>query len=284
MTRLFLLSLLVSTAAAAQTPQMPAPQMPAEASQADIDAFGAALGTQRTPIREVGILVYDGVNDLDVFGPRSVLGAMFVTTRTRLVSVDPGTVRTAMGVTVVPDAIIADVDSLDLLVVPGGGTETIEAMYDARVQDWIRRIDRTTTYTTAVCNGGWILAATGLLEGRRAATNWHRGGEMMARYGATFTGERYSHDGKYWTSAGVTAGMDMSLALLQDIYGDAFTQAVMLDMEYAPQPPVAGGTPATTPAPVLDFMEAMYDSGFAPVFERLDPDHPLSPLHTASGD
>ena len=271
MTRILLL-LVVSAAAArtlaAQTPGLPpAPEGPSDHTGAHhSDHMAAALGAQRTPVREVGILVFDGVADLDVMGPRSVLAGM-MTPRMRLISVHPGPVRTALGVTLVPEATIADVDSLDLLVVPGGA---IDAMFDERVLDWIRRVDRTTTYTASVCNGAWILAATGLLEGRRASTHWYRAEAMLARYGATFSGERYTHDGKYWTSTGITAGIDMSLALLQDIYGDAYPQAVMLDMEYDPRPPVQGGTPATTPAAIVDFMTAMYDDAFLAAIERGD--------------
>ena len=226
--------------------------------------------TPRHDIREIGILVYDGVNDLDVMGPRYVLGQI-MGARTRLVAVEPGHVRTVMGVEIVPDATIADVDSLDVLVVPGGFRGTIEAVYDTAVHDWIRAIDRTTTYTAGVCTGGWVLAATGLLEGRRATTNWYRADEMLAKYGATFTDERYTTDGKYWTSAGVTAGMDMSLAMLVDLYGGTdYAQGVMLDMEYDPAPPIAGGSPETTDPAVLDMMRAMYDMGVQPLIEQLE--------------
>ena len=265
MLRLFLLSLLAATAASAQTPA--APDAPSRAVDVhDTNHMTDALGAQRVPVREVGILVFDGVADLDVMGPRSVLAGM-MTPRVRLISVDAGPIRTGLGVTIVPEATIADVDSLDILVVPGG---TADLMFDERVLDWIRRVDRTTTYTASVCNGGWTLAATGLLDGRRASTHWYRAQEMLGRYGATYTGDRYTRDGKYWTSAGITAGIDMSLALLQDIYGDAYPQAVMLDMEYDPQPPVTGGTPARTPAEIVTFMTRMYDSGFLPVIERGD--------------
>ena len=227
------------------------------------------LGTPKHVVREVGILVYDGVNDLDVMGPRYVLGQI-MGARTRLVSVEPGSVRTVIGVEIVPDATIADVDSLDILVVPGGFRGTIEAVYDTAIHDWIRRVDQTTTYTAGVCTGGWVLAATGLLEGRHATTNWYRADEMLSKYGATFTDERYTHDGKYWTSAGVTAGMDMSLAIVQDIYGDGYTQGVMLDMEYDPAPPVTGGSPEKTDPAVYRMMEAMYDMGVQPLIQELE--------------
>ncbi len=227
------------------------------------------LGTPKHDIRTVGILVYDGVNDLDVMGPKYVLGQL-MGAKTFLVSVEPGHITTVMGTEIVPDTMMAEVDALDILVVPGGFRGTIEAVYDSGIHDWIRQIDQTTTYTAAVCTGGWVLAATGLLRGRRATTNWYRAEEMLAKYGATFTDERYTNDGKYWTSAGVTAGMDMSLAIMNDLWGEGYTQGVMLDMEYDPAPPIPGGSPETTRPDVLQMMQAMYDMGVLPLMEQLE--------------
>ncbi|MEO0556923.1 MAG: DJ-1/PfpI family protein [Bacteroidota bacterium] len=137
------------------------------------------VGTPKHEIREIGILVYPGVNDLDVIGPKYVL-AQILGARTRLVSTVPGEVTTVMGTRLVPDVTTAEVDSLDILVVPGGFSGTIEAVYDEGLHDWIRRVDATTTYTAGVCTGSWVLASTGLLDGRRATTNWHRAEERLA--------------------------------------------------------------------------------------------------------
>ncbi|MEM1127544.1 MAG: DJ-1/PfpI family protein [Bacteroidota bacterium] len=252
---------------------------PALAQDADTTAGPAAdrtalmrevFGTPQHDIRTIGILVYDGVNDLDVLGPKYVL-AQIRGAETHLVSTTPGPIRTVLGTTLVPDTVMADVDALDILVVPGGFRGTIEAAYDDQLHAWIRQIDQTTTYTAAVCTGTWVLAATGLLEGRQATTNWYRAEEMLAKHGATFSGDRYTQDGKYWTAAGVTAGMDMALALLIDLYGGpAFAQAIMLDMEYDPAPPIPGGSPATTAPAVLALMQAMYDAGVLPLMEQLE--------------
>ena len=77
-------------------------------------------------------------------------------------------------------------------------------------------IDKNTYYTTSVCTGSWILGATGLLKDKNVSSNWYRAEEIMKMYGAHFKPERYVQDGKYWTSAGVTAGMDMALGI--DVY------------------------------------------------------------------
>ena len=228
----------------------------------------AILGKPKQAIKTIGILVYDGVNDLDMMGPRYVLGQAGA--KTRLIGVRPGPIKTVMGVQVVPDAVIDDVQQLDILIIPGGFTGTVEAAYDRRVLDWIRAIDRNTVYTGAVCTGVWILGATGLLEGRRASTNWYREEEFLRKYKAIPAHERYTRDGKYWTSAGVTAGMDMSLAILHDNWGERYTQGVMLDMEYDPAPPITGGTPEKTGRLVTWMMKAMYDAGITPLIERLE--------------
>lgn len=228
----------------------------------------AILGKPKHPIRQIGILVYDGVNDLDFTGPRYILGQAGATTR--LIGVKPGPIKTVMGVQVIPDTVIDDVKHLDILIIPGGFTGTIEAAYDDRVLAWIRTIDKGTIYTGAVCTGVWILGATGLLEGKRASTNWYREEEFLRKYKAIPANERYTRDGKYWTSAGVTAGMDMSLAILNDNWGQRYTQGVMLDMEYDPAPPIQGGTPEKTSWLVEWMMKAMYDSGIDPLIKRLE--------------
>lgn len=228
----------------------------------------AILGTPKQSIKTIGILVYDGVNDLDFMGPRYVFGQTGA--RVQLIALNPGNFRTVMNVEIVPNTIIDSVNRLDILLIPGGFKGTIEAAYDERVLNWIRKIDSTTTYTASVCTGGWILGASGLLKGRRATTNWYRAEEFMKKYGATYSGERYTNDGKYWTAAGVTAGMDMSLAIVNDNWGKKYTQGIMLDMEYAPEPPVVGGTPEKTSWLVEWMMNAMYDAGVNPLIDSLE--------------
>ena len=220
-------------------------------------------------IKTVGILVYDGVNSLDVFGPHYVLGQLMGIER-QLIALKPGNVKTVMGIEIVPTTTIDEVDSLDIVVIPGGFRGTIEAAYDEKVHQWIRDIDQTTTYTASVCTGGWILASTGLLKGKKATTNWFDAENMLKRHGVTFVNERFTNDGKYWTSAGVTAGMDMSLALLAEIAGKDYAQGVMLDLEYDPQPPFEGGSPEKTKPAVYEYMNDMYKSGVDAIIEEIE--------------
>lgn len=234
-----------------------------------VNSMELFFGKPKHDIKTIGILVYDGVNDLDLMGPRYILGqAMGV--KTKLIGLRKGNIKTVMGVEIVPNTIIDSVSKLDILIIPGGFTGTIEAAYNKNLHDWIRKIDKTTTYTGAVCTGVWILGATGLLENKKASTNWYREEEFLKKYKAIPSQLRYTNDGKYWTSAGVTAGMDMSLAIMKDIYGDKYAQAIMLDMEYDPQPPIEGGTPDKTNWAVNWMMKEMYDGGVNPLIDSLE--------------
>ena len=266
---LYLVAVLFVLSACQQTPNQENSDYHSTASATPQINKNDKLTFKEYDIKTVGFLVYDGVNSLDVFGPHYVLGQLMGVER-KFIALEPGNIKTVMGIEIVPNTTIDDVDSLDILVIPGGFRGTIEAAYDAKVHQWIRDIDKTTTYTASVCTGGWILASTGLLEGKKATTNWYDAENMLSKYGATFVDERYTNDGKYWTAAGVTAGMDMSLALLAEIAGEDYAQGVMLDMEYDPQPPFAGGSPEKTRPAVFEYMNGMYKAGVDAIIEEME--------------
>lgn len=97
------------------------------------------------------------------------------------------------------------------------------------------------------------------MKDKPATTHWYGKQVPEGEYGAHYQPKRYIRSGKYWTSAGVTAGMDMALALVNDIAGEKYTRAAMLDLEYAPEPPFKGGTEATTAPRTTAWYRAMYD-------------------------
>jgi putative intracellular protease/amidase len=231
------------------------------------DEIMSAIDLPSHPIKNIGILVYDGVNDLDLTGPRYVLKSLMGVS-VQMIAVKPGTITTVMGMQILPDTTMDQVNNLDILVIPGGATETVKLSYNQKVLDWIKMIDEHTVYTTSVCTGGWILGKTGLLSGKKATGNWFRAKEILAANGAQFVNKRYVKDGKYWTSAGVTAGMDMSLAIMNELVGPEYTQGVMLDMEYDPNPPIKGGSVKNTDAAVLELMNQMYSSMVDPILEE----------------
>jgi transcriptional regulator GlxA family with amidase domain len=194
---------------------------------------------------QIVIALYDRFTALDAVGPHQVLAhvpgaeVIFASERARSVSDETGTL------TLVADASYADVPAPDVLLVPGGPGQSAQ-MGDTPLRDWLLAADRTTTWTTSVCTGALILAAAGLLDGRQATTYWMAMNEL-GRLGAKPVHDRYVFDGKYATSAGVSAGLDMALALAARLTDDETAQAIQLGIEYAPDPPYNAGSPATAP-------------------------------------
>ena len=218
----------------------------------------------RVKIKTVGILLYDNYAVLDAMGPYHVLSEL-MGAKVFFVGRHKGLITTGNGMKVQCDTSIAEVKNLDILVIPGGLTETYTASQDTTLLNWIRAIDVNSKYTTSVCTGAWILAATGLLKDHQATTHWFGKKFLKDKFGIRAEDKRYVQSGKYWTSAGVSAGIDMSLGLIQDIMGEKYAQMVMLDLEYDPQPPVKGGNEHNTDQAIVADMRAMYDSAIAPV-------------------
>lgn len=218
-------------------------------------------------IKTIGVYVYDGFNTLDAIGPYQVLSEL-MKVDIFFVAKKKGFVKNQRGLEINVTKSFEDVQQLDILVIPGGAKETFLQTQDQEVLDWIRKIDKTSVYTTSVCTGGWILGATGLLEGKNVSCNWYRADEIMKMYGATYKPERYVRDGKYWTSAGVTAGMDMAFGIMNELMGEKYTKGVMLDLEYDPKPPYDAGSVTKTDKIVADMMLEMYDLGLKDYFKE----------------
>ncbi|HET6626798.1 MAG TPA: DJ-1/PfpI family protein [Nocardioidaceae bacterium] len=190
---------------------------------------------------QIAILLFEQVTALDAVGPYEVLSRM-PGARAVFVGERVGPVRTDLGTLALhADATLEDVTRPDLVVVPGGIGQQGH-MLDGVVHDWLRTVDRASMYTTAVCTGSLILAAAGLLEGRRATSHWVRRDDL-AQHGAIPTEGRVVFDGKYVTAAGVSAGIDMGLTLAGRIAGDERAHAIQCGIEYDPQPPYDAGSP-----------------------------------------
>ena len=220
----------------------------------------------KVPIKKIGILLYDGYNTLDAMGPYHTL-AEIMGAKTYFIAKKRGFVKNQRGLEVKVDSSFNDVSSLDILVIPGGAGETFMQTQDTTTLNWIKKIDKTTKYTASVCTGSWILGATGLLKGKNVTSNWYRAEEVMKMYGANYTEGRWVQDGKYWTSAGVSAGIDMSLAIIDDLLGKKYTEAAMLYLEYDPKPPYNAGVPRKTDPLVADMMKEMYDMLLLPLIQ-----------------
>jgi putative intracellular protease/amidase len=200
----------------------------------------------------IAILLYDRLTALDAIGPYEVLSRL-PDARVSFVAQQAGPVRTDSGMlTIVAERAIDEAEQPDILLVPGGPGE-VAARAGGPVLDWITGVDERTTWTTSVCTGSLILAAAGLLEGRRATSHWLALGEL-GRLGALPVAERVVFDGKLVTAAGVSAGIDMALALAAEVAGEKVAQAIQLGIEYDPQPPFDAGSPGRAPAQVVGML------------------------------
>jgi putative intracellular protease/amidase len=202
----------------------------------------------------IAILLYDKFTALDAIGPYEVLSRLPGATVT-FVAAEPGPVRTDNGMlTLLAERSLKDTREPDLVLVPGGPGE-VATRAGGVALDWLREADRTSTWTTSVCTGSLILAAAGLLDGRRATTHWLAFDELR-RLGAEPVDERVVFDGKLVTGAGVSAGIDMALTLVAQIAGDVVAQAIQLGIEYDPQPPFDAGSPHKAPVEIVELLRS----------------------------
>ena len=203
---------------------------------------------------DIAIVVYDRFTALDAIGPYEVLSRLpgarlsFVAERAGPVGTDNGMLS------IVAEVALHDAGSPDVVLVPGGPGE-VAARAGGEVLEWLAEAAETSTWTTAVCTGSLILAAAGLLEGRRATTHW-LALEELGRLGAEPVSERVVFDGNIVTAAGVSAGIDMALSLAERIAGREVAQAIQLGIEYEPEPPFHAGSPDTAPAGIVAALRA----------------------------
>lgn len=201
----------------------------------------------------IAILLFEKMAAQDAVGPYEVFRCV-PGWEVELVGKRAGEVRAEGGLGLSVDRALADVDETDAVLVPGGrGSDAVAA--DAEVLDWLRRIDERTRWTISVCTGAMILGAAGLLEGKRATSNWLFL-DRLPDYGAEPVGGRWVEDGKTITAAGVTAGIDMALHLVGREAGAEVAQAVQLGIEYDPDPPFDSGSPEKAPAAVVEAVRA----------------------------
>jgi transcriptional regulator GlxA family with amidase domain len=204
------------------------------------------------------IVLFDRFTALDAVGPYEVLSSLpgaeviFAAHAPGPVANEKGTLR------LIADTALAGVPHADVIVVPGGPGQHAR-MTDEALLGWLRAVDAGSAWTTSVCTGSLLLAAAGLLKGRRATTHW-LAMDQLAGLGTVPAAGRVVTDGKYMTAAGVSAGLDMALALAGTLAGDAVAQSVQLALEYDPQPPYQAGSPVTAPAAIVGALRARRSS------------------------
>ena len=200
--------------------------------------------------------LYPRVTQLDFTGPYEVFWRL-PRAKCILASVSGGDVEADGGITFTRVRRLSEIDRCSLVCVPGG-FGTIEAMEDQELLAQLQRLAMTARYVTSVCTGSLVLGAAGLLKGKRATSHW-AWRDALSAFGATPDSGRVVRDGNVFTGGGVTAGIDFALAVVAEIAGDDYAQAVQLSMEYAPAPPFNSGSPDVAPAHILAGTQQRYE-------------------------
>ncbi|OOE65909.1 glutamine amidotransferase [Salinivibrio sp. IB868] len=184
----------------------------------------------------IGIYVYEHAEVLDFAGPFEVfstakrLGAD--SWQVGLIAEQDSPLLARGGLRVVPDYHLANHPTLDVLLVVGGVHH--EQVTNPSVIDWVKQQDAITQCTASVCTGAFILAEAGLLNGRKVITHWEDMDDLSRAYPplSVVSGKRWVRDGKYLTSAGISAGIDMSLQLVADLHSEDLALRVAKQMDY----------------------------------------------------
>jgi transcriptional regulator GlxA family with amidase domain len=197
---------------------------------------------------KIAYVLYPDFTALDLVGPYEVISRWpgaevhFVAR-----SLDP--VRCDCGLTVVPTDTPESLRDPDLIVVPGSGNP-VPVLDDQILIDWLRSAAPGCQWTASVCTGAGLYAAAGLLEGKKTTTHWAFRDNLRAM-GVEVVGDRVVWEGNHISGAGVSAGIDMALALTERVHGRELAESLQLAIEYDPQPPLDSGSPTKADASTL---------------------------------
>jgi cyclohexyl-isocyanide hydratase len=206
---------------------------------------------------QIAMLVFPGMTLLDMVGPQAVFGHH---ADTHLAWKELSPVLSDTAVAVLPTTTFAGCPKeLDVLFVPGG-LGTWDAMADEEVLDFLRERAATSALVTSVCSGSILLAAAGLLDGRKAATHWATY-EILEAFGIEGVRERVVTDGNRISGGGVTAGIDFGLAVLARLRGEDVAKTTQLMLEYDPAPPFDAGSPDRSEPEIVGNVMAILAEG-----------------------
>jgi cyclohexyl-isocyanide hydratase len=191
-------------------------------------------------MRRVGMLIFPRLTQLDMTGPYEVLARLPDTT-VDLVGRTREPVTTDRGMQIVPTTTYAHCPPLDVIMVPGGPGQQ-DLMEDEEALAFLRAQAEGARFVTSVCTGSLVLAAAGLLKGKRATCHW-AAIDNLALLGAVPTRERVVVDGNVVTGAGVASGIDFALKLAAILDGEEVARQIQLQIEYDPDPPFRSGSP-----------------------------------------
>ena len=197
----------------------------------------------------VGLVLFEGVTQLDFTGPYEVFSRM-PGAKVHLVAESVTPIRTEFGLTITADTTFDAAPQLDVICVPGGWGVNAQ-LGNAAMAKFLSNRAPSARYVTSVCTGALLLGAAGLLDGYRATTHW-MSVEFLSRFGATHVDQRVVIDRNRITGGGVTAGIDLALVIAAELYGEAVSQAIQLAIEYQPAPPFNSGSPHSAPPEIRD--------------------------------
>lgn len=249
MTRRTLLAQVAVTATLAPALSQAAPCDPA-ATASEIP------GLKMEGNEQIAILLYPGFTALDFVGPYHFLAGIPGAT-IHLVTNQPDLrpVPSDLGLAVQPTTTMAGCPAdLTVIFTPGGTTGTLAAARDDATIAFMRDRASRAKYVTSVCTGSLILGVAGALKGRRATSHWSVV-PLLSQLGATPERQRVVRDGNVITGAGVSAGIDFGVALVEELRGRPMAEAGVLMAEYAPEPPIAGGTLETARPEISGLLE-----------------------------
>jgi transcriptional regulator GlxA family with amidase domain len=186
--------------------------------------------------RVIAFVAYPGMTPLDLVGPLQVLNELGKPYRVVVVAATKEPLATDVPLQLKPSHTFAEVPAPYAVLVPGGGIGAIKAMVDPAVVDYVRGAAANAKLIGSVCTGALILAAAGLLEGKKATTHW-AAIEWLRKLGARPVQERWVEDGNVVTAAGVSAGIDWALALAARLTDEDRARQIQIVIEYDPDPP-----------------------------------------------
>ena len=197
-------------------------------------------------VKTIAFVAYPGLTMLDLVGPITAfygltMSLVSTSSQYRTVSVaervEPIDSDTPMAL--VPDKAFEEVPDPFALVVPGGGVETLKAMGDERLLDYLRFASYGAEVVLSVSTGAFLLAAAGLLEGRRATTHPAYGG-LLQKLGVDYVHGDWIEDGRFLTAAGASGGIDMALYMVARLKNEREAKSIQTVIEYDPHPPFGG--------------------------------------------
>jgi len=192
-------------------------------------------------MKNVGVIAFDGVNALDLVGPLEVFAnagrADFTRAQSRgvyalhVIGLDRAPVFAESGIRFVPDSQLSDAPALDTVIVPGG-SGLREPSTNSKVSTWLRLRAPAIRRVASVCTGVYALAPTGLLDGRRVTTHWRFAADVARCFPRLNVDANsiFLKDGRYYTSGGITAGIDLALALVEEDLGPHVALTVAREM------------------------------------------------------